>query len=259
MKKTITINGEQGRLNCLLFEPESDRNNRRGSFLFLPGIPGTDQNDDIAQKLCFDGYRVLCLSFSGTCGSDGTYSLEHALSDSETAYSYLKASDPCGVSVFGHSMGGFISAQTAAAHPETRALVLMFPCDIGRLPVWDTQSVMTSYIVKDFMDSHAASLSGVSSEQLLSEIYANADRFSLIHLAKPLSRIPVLMIGGSKDHYAPPLLNCKPLHDGICSIDDGLISYREFETGHYGADCRGLIAIAIEDFLSSLPGSRPLL
>ena len=167
MRKNIYINGRQGKLESILFEPD-ERNAGKGSFLFLPGVPGTDKNDDLAEMLCFDGYRVLCLSFSGTCGSEGVYSLERALEDAETAYSYLSALDPDGVSVFGHSMGGFIAAHTAAAHPNTRSLILMFPCDIGRLPIWDDESIMTSYIVKDFLDSHASLLSGVSSEQLIS-------------------------------------------------------------------------------------------
>ena len=248
MRKNTYINGRQGKLECILFEPD-ERNAGKGSFLFLPGVPGTDKNEDLAEMLCFDGYRVLCLSFSGTCGSEGIYSLEHALEDAETAYSYLNALDPDGVSVFGHSMGGFIAAHTAAAHPNTRSLILMFPSDIGRLPIWDDESIMTSYIVKDFLDSHASLLSGVSSEQLISEIYLNSKSFSLINLAPALSRIPVLMIGGSRDRYAPPRLNCSPLYDGLRSIQGSHVVYKEFETGHYGADCRGLISIAISDFL----------
>ena len=248
MRKNIYINGRQGKLEIILFEPD-ERNAGKGSFLFLPGVPGTDKNDDLAEMLCFDGYRVLCLSFSGTCGSKGVYSLERALEDAETAYSYLSALDPDGVSVFGHSMGGFIAAHTAAAHPNTRSLILMFPCDIGRLPIWDDESIMTSYFVKDFLDSHASLLSGVSSEQLISEIYLNSKSFSLVNLAPALSRIPVLMIGGSRDRYAPPRLNCSPLYESLKSISGSSVFYKEFETGHYGADCRGLISIAISDFL----------
>ena len=216
MRKDIFINGRQGKLECTLFESDNRASeDYRGSFLFLPGLPGTDKNEDLAETLCFDGFRVLCLSFSGTCGSDGTYSLEHSLEDAETAYNYLAATGPGGVSIFGHSMGGFVSAQTAATHPETKSLIMMFPCDIGRLPIWDSESIMTSYVVKDFMYNHASSLSGVSSEELISEIYANANSFSLVRLSSALSRIPILMIGGTKDRYAPPALNCQPLYSQL--------------------------------------------
>ena len=146
-------------------------------------------------------------------------------------------------------MGGFVSAQTAATHPETKSLIMMFPCDIGRLPIWDSESIMTSYVVKDFMYNHASSLSGVSSEELISEIYANANSFSLVRLSSALSRIPILMIGGTKDRYAPPALNCQPLYSSLKQNPDANVTYKEFETGHYGADCRGVIGIAIEDFL----------
>jgi hypothetical protein len=57
------------------------------------------------------------------------------------------------------------------------------------------------------------------------------------------------MIGGSRDRYAPPGLNCTPLYESLRSISGSNVSYQQFETGHYGADCRGLISIAISDFL----------
>ena len=46
MKKNIYINGRQGKLECILFEPD-ERNAGKGSFLFLPGVPGTDQYRDL--------------------------------------------------------------------------------------------------------------------------------------------------------------------------------------------------------------------
>ena len=50
MRKSIYINGRQGKLEYILFEPD-ERNAGKGSFLFLPGVPGTDKNDDLAQML----------------------------------------------------------------------------------------------------------------------------------------------------------------------------------------------------------------
>ena len=212
-------------------------------------MPGTDQNEDIAAELCRHGFRVLCLSYSGSCGSNGSYSIEHMLEDSETAYRFLRDSDPEGVSILGHSMGGFVCAQTAARHPETRSAVLLFPCDIGRLPLWDREAIMTAYVVKDFFSSHAGSLRGTYSDALLAEVYSNAETYSLSHLAPALSRIPVLMIGGTKDYYAPPALNCRPLLESIQKIPGNRVLYQEFDTGHYGAECRGMISHTILQFL----------
>ena len=216
MKKQFSLTGKRGSLRCLYFEPEySAAVPHRGSFLFLPGMPGTDLNDDIAADLCRNGFRVLCLSYSGSCGSDGSYIIEHMLEDSETAYRFLRDSDPEGVFILGHSLGGFVCAQTAAGHPETRSVVLLFPCDIGRLPIWDTEAFMTSYVVKEFFNSHTGSLSGTCSDALLAEVYSNAEVYSLTKLAPALSQIPVLMIGGTRDYYAPPALNCNPLLQSI--------------------------------------------
>lgn len=250
MKKQYTLTGKRGNLRSLLFEPEySGSVPHRGSFLFLPGMPGTEQNEDIAEELCRHGFRVLCLSYSGSCGSDGSYSIQHMLEDSETAYRFLRDSDPEGVLLLGHSMGGFVCAQTAAGHPETKSVVLLFPCDIGRLPVWDRESFMTAYVVKDYFSSHAGSLRGTYSEALLEEVYSNAEAYSLSQLAPALSDIPLLMIGGTKDYYAPPALNCRPLLESIQMIPGSRALYQEFDTGHYGAGCRGLISHTILRFL----------
>ena len=250
MKKQFSITGKRGSLRCLYFEPEySAAVPHRGSFLFLPGMPGTDLNDDIAAYLCWNGFRVLCLSYSGSCGSDGSYSIEHMLEDSETAYRFLRDSDPEGVFILGHSLGGFVCAQTAAGHPETRSVVLLFPCDIGRLPIWDTEAFMTSYVVKEFFNSHTGSLSGTCSDALLAEVYSNAEVYSLTKLAPALSQIPVLMIGGTRDYYAPPALNCNPLLQSIQMVPGSRVFYQEFDTGHYGAECRGMISYTILRFL----------
>lgn len=252
MEKQLSLTGKRGKLRCLCFEPEYSASvPHRGSFLFLPGMPGTDQNEDIAADLCRHGFRVLCLSYSGSCGSDGSYSIEHMLEDSETAYRYLRDHDPEGVFLLGHSLGGFVCAQTAAGHPETKAAVMLFPCDIGRLPIWDREAFMTSYVVKEFFESHAGSLSGTYADALLSEVYANADVYSLTQLAPSLSRIPVLMIGGTKDYYAPPSLNCSPLLESIKKLPGSRALYQEFDTGHYGAGCRGMISYTILQFLES--------
>ena len=108
---------------------------------------------------------------------------------------------------------------------------------------------MTAYVVKEFFSSHSGSLSGTSSDALLAEVYSNAEVYSLTKLAPALSRIPVLMIGGSKDYYAPPALNCSPLLESIQMIPDSRVLYQEFDTRHYGAECRGMISYTILQFL----------
>lgn len=252
MKKEILLEGKRGKLNCILFDPGTDK---RGSVLFLPGMPGTDQNEDIAEMLCIYHFRVLCLSYSGSGGSDGAYSIENALEDSETAFGFLRSYAPEEVSVLGHSMGGFIAAQLAARHPDTKALVMMFPCDIGRLPLWETESFMTSEIVKDFFYTHTGLLNGTSADRLLSEVFTHADRYSLVHLAPALAKIPLYMIGGSKDYYAPPKLNCLPLREAV-EKESGhaeRLSYHEFSTGHYGAESRDEIIRSILAFMNGHP------
>ncbi|HZU53600.1 MAG TPA: alpha/beta fold hydrolase, partial [Holophagaceae bacterium] len=91
--------------------------------LLLHGLPGNEQNLDLAQALRRAGYSVLTFHYRGSWGSGGAFSLAHAGEDGQAALAFLTAPaqlnryglDPKRVIVVGHSMGGFVAAQVAAA------------------------------------------------------------------------------------------------------------------------------------------------
>ena len=53
--------------------------------LLLHGLPGNEQNLDLAQSMRRAGWNVLTLHYRGSWGSTGQFSLLHCLEDSEAA------------------------------------------------------------------------------------------------------------------------------------------------------------------------------
>src|SRR4051812_11420999 len=101
------------------------------TLLLLHGLPGNEQNLDLAQAIRRAGWNVLTMHYRGSWGSPGTFSLAGAVEDAEAAMAFLRQPgnaakygiDPHRVLIGGHSMGGFAAAQYvatqyAAAHAD---------------------------------------------------------------------------------------------------------------------------------------------
>jgi pimeloyl-ACP methyl ester carboxylesterase len=91
--------------------------------LLLHGLPGNEQNIDLAQSLRRAGWNVLTLHYRGSWGSPGVFSFSHCLEDAAAAIEWLRKEgadrvpriDPGRILVIGHSMGGFVAARIVAA------------------------------------------------------------------------------------------------------------------------------------------------
>jgi len=114
------------------------------TLLLLHGLPGNEQNLDLAQAARRAGWHVLTLHYRGSWGSEGTYSFAHCAQDAAHAARYLQdpevaaryGIDTRRIAVAGHSLGGIVAARTMADVPALRGAFLMDPVDfagIGRL------------------------------------------------------------------------------------------------------------------------------
>ena len=103
--------------------------------IILHGLPGNEQNLDLAQTLRRAGYNVLSFHYRGSWGSPGKFTLANGVEDGQSAVTFLEDAsniakfhiDPKRLIIIGHSYGGFVGARVAAAHPEIAAAVLIAP------------------------------------------------------------------------------------------------------------------------------------
>ena len=113
------------------------------TLLLLHGLPGNERNLDLAQAVRRSGWNVLTFTYRGAWGSEGVFSIQHALADAASALAFLRSAeaannyavDAARIVVAGHSMGGYAAAHIAAndppGDPPLAGLVLLDAWDIA--------------------------------------------------------------------------------------------------------------------------------
>lgn len=250
----ILIPGKRGRLLSILYTAAGE--GPHPTVILLHGIPGCEQNMDLAQALRRAGFHVMTFHYSGSWGSAGNYSLQNDIEDANTVLNFILADktygfDKARVYAVGHSLGGFVCGQLAAGREEIKGGVLLMPCDIGRLPQIAAEHPEAYQTIREVLDDSARWLTGTSGGALLKEILDNSEAFRLENAAA-LARKPILCIGGTLDIYTPPSQHCAPLVHAIQTAGGNLVQTLSYPTDHFFADYRITVADAVLAFLTSL-------
>lgn len=107
--------------------------------VLLHGFPGNERNLDLAQDIRRAGWDVLYFNYRGSWGTPGDFSFTHGIEDTAAALAYLRQPavakklrlDPARIVLIGHSMGGFMAIQAAAADPGIKAIGVISGGDLG--------------------------------------------------------------------------------------------------------------------------------
>lgn len=200
---SFVIPAQDGAMNAVMYTAAG-----RGphpTLLLLHGLPGNEQNLDLAQAARRDGWNVLTLHYRGSWGSPGTFSFTHAAQDAHTALAFLR--DPATVVkyridsryvvVAGHSMGGFMAADAAADDAKVAGLFLIDPLDpaaiVAGLPTPAGLAAWQAEIAGDL-----APLSGATYESLTGEFTGDAVRFDLGRRVIAMGQRPVMIVGADR-------------------------------------------------------------
>ncbi len=231
--------------------------------LLLHGFPGNEKNLDIAQTLRRAGYDVLFFNYRGSWGSPGDFSFTHSAEDVEAAIDYLRTpanaaklrADPNSLILAGHSMGGMLSAITAANHakdPWLKATVLISAANMaGRgLPAVQAhqQEAAMPQIVKNLIDNDVAPLAGTTPETLARELLANAAAWDIPSLAPRLAAHPIVIIS-SDDGNAP---SAEALIANLKKLGDTQVTSVHIPTDHSYSDHRIALQKAVLEGLAHL-------
>lgn len=177
------------------------------------GIPGTNNNDDLAQCLRRMGCVVIRPYHRGAWGSEGTYSFSHCIEDAvalarwsreEVAKAY--AIDPANIFLVGHSNGGNTVLNASRTLPFLRGTVAFCPYDHqGGL-----EHIPHSQL-KDLFAQAASVLHVGRFEDLWQDSIQHARQWSFVQNAHRFQDRNLLLIGGSRDTLAPPEWMVEPL------------------------------------------------
>ena len=226
--------------------------------VLLHGFPGNERNLDLAQDIRRAGWDVLYFDYRGSWGSQGDFSYTHAIEDTAAAIDYIHSRamaqvlrlDPARIVLIGHSMGGFMAVQDAAADPRILGVALISAADLGgRIPQLLQQhqeqaaiKVLNAAYEREGM----APLSGCTPQGLARETLEHAARWSFASKIDALSSRPALIVS-SDDAYAR---QNQGFAAALRRAGDRRVTSVHLATDHVYSDQRGALSNAVLRWLA---------
>ncbi len=166
----------------------------RPTAVLLHGVPGVEQNLDIAYELRDAGWNCLYFHYRGSWGSEGSYSFGGALDDVAAATDWVLEQlsvDPERLAIVGNSFGGYLAFSATAADSRFKATVSITPL----------VDPATATVSPEIFDEFAVMLNGVGG----GELKAQWNSLPAIQtMSDGLSAKAVLLITADDDDLFPP-------------------------------------------------------
>jgi pimeloyl-ACP methyl ester carboxylesterase len=219
--------------------------------LLFHGLPGNEKNLDLAQAIRRAGWNVVTINYRGSWGSPGNFRFAQNLEDADALLAYVRAPaiaaklgiDTGKLVLMGHSMGGWVTALTAAHDKRLAGAVMISPGNLGRLGGLPRDKAAA------FMrDNGMEALAGTSPEIMADELIANGDRFDMMRAGPALAGVPVLML--TSDDGGAPMADA--LVAGIRGAGGTQASTVHAATDHSWSDARIRLESEIIDWLAGL-------
>lgn len=196
-------------INGLIYTPSGA--GPHPTLVICHGLPGNEKNLDLAQAVRRAGWNAVTFNYRGSWGSPGNFSFTQNLEDANAVLAFLR--DPANASKFGidtkriaiagHSMGGWVTAQTAAHDPGLIGAILISAADIGKIGEMPREQRVA------LMADNKETLVGVTAESMADEVTTHAKAFELSNAVNGLSHFPLLVLSAD---------------DGLASQTDALVA-----------------------------------
>lgn len=221
------------------------------TLVLLHGWPGNEKNLDLAQAVRRAGWNVVTFNYRGAWGSPGTFDFVGNIDDAKAVLAFVRdpanaktvQADPGRLVIAGHSMGGWITALTAAEDPALHGAILISAGDMGRLggmPL-DQRVAMAA--------GNAEALAGVTPQSMAEQLAGRASGLTLLKAAPGLAKLPLLVIS-SDDGLAP---GTDALVAQVRAEGGSKVSTVHVATDHSYSDKRIRLASEVITWLQALP------
>lgn len=256
----FALPSKDAKINAMIYL--SAGTGKHPNVLLLHGIPGNEQNLDLARDLQRAGWNVLTLHYRGSWGSAGDYSITHCLEDAQNALVWLRDPrtavteriDSSRIVIVGHSLGGFVAAYTAGHDAQLMGAVLISASRFGggKKVEWKSRSEFVK-IMEDNVGNDAGmrTLGTATAEKLADEAIENVSQWYLPQFAPALASKPLLVLT-SNDANIP---HNEELIAAVSSQSGMQLKHIHFATDHSYNDQRLTLAATIRNWLSTLPGA----
>jgi pimeloyl-ACP methyl ester carboxylesterase len=228
--------------------------------VLLHGFPGNERNLDLAQDIRQAGWDVLYFDYRGSWGSPGDFSFSHGIEDTAAAINYVRSAqmarilrlDPSRIVLLGHSMGGFMAVQAAAADASILGVALISAADFGgRIPQplsRDGEQAEVRALSAAYDRDGMEPLAGCTGEGLAREMLANAMQWSFAGKIEALKARPLLIVS-SEDAYAR---GNEAFASALRRAGNTSVSTLHLPTDHVYSDQRGPLSGAVLRWLATL-------
>lgn len=215
------------------------------------GLPGNEKNLDLAQALRRAGWTVITFNYRGSWGSPGNYRFAQNLEDADAVLAYARDPanaaklriDPARIALVGHSMGGWVTALTAAHDKRLIGAVMISAGNIGLVGGTPRPDA-----IKRMADNGVEALAGTNPETMADEIIANRDAFDFSKAAPRLADTRLLVLT-SDDGLA---FMSDALASGIRAAHGARLTTLHVATDHGWSDKRIRLEAEIIKWLEAL-------
>jgi pimeloyl-ACP methyl ester carboxylesterase len=226
--------------------------------VLLHGLPGNEQNLDLAQVIRRAGWNVLTLHYRGTWGSPGNFAIRHVLEDADAAVAFVRRADIAatyGIDMHrlvlgGHSMGGFASLSHARTDQHLLGVFLIDAWNVGGSgdELAKVQGSARVAMINSGFDDLGNSLHGATAMSIATELLAHRTDWNFMSWTKNLTHVPLLVIGASQGNGD----DNRALADAV-TRDGGKVSAVTLPSDHNFQDHRIALAVEVVTWLQNLP------
>ncbi len=207
--------------------------------ILLHGYPGNERNLDLAQVIRRAGWNVLFFHYRGSWGSEGRFSIEHAIADTHAAVAFMRSAesirkyrtDPDRLAVIGHSMGGYVSFEVLAGDPRLRCGASLAGANLGKFGELAQQSAEFASQLAYYIDD-ANAIVGDAGQAAVARWIAHAPNYDLRRLVPKLEGKSLLLIGAEGDTILPLDQHHEPLVEALRETGHGDLTVEMLDSDH---------------------------
>ena len=228
-----------------------------GTVLLLHGLPGYENNVDLAQSIRRAGWNVLVFNYRGSWGTAGRFSQASAIEDTAEAVRFLRdpanaskyRSDPQRLVVVGHSLGGFMAGYEASHDPDITAVAMISAVNLGKLNADPKEREVR---LKRW-ETNLHPIQGSSAPELFGEAERHARDWDYVQWAGALRGKPVLLVEADDQNHA----DMEALAGALRQNGAVALSQVAVPTDHSFSDHRIALQAIVIEWLEKLPQGGP--
>jgi uncharacterized protein len=180
-------------INGIVYQPSGAGSHP--TLVICHGLPGNERFLDLAQAVRRAGWNAVTFNYRGSWGSPGVFRFSQNLEDAEAVLVYLREPanakrlgvDSRRIVLAGHSMGGWVAAQTASHDHDLMGLVLISTADVGTQADWPHDRLLA------LMSDSTRPLAGVTPESMADEV-RGLGKLRFVNTAAGLTKMPLLLM-----------------------------------------------------------------